>query len=223
MKRKCLAILAAFVVMAAPAGAQRGRDSATLKFQMAEWSYEYSVGGLGSKSQAETGELRYGDKTLDAKSIKDLHVNDYMHSPLGTLYWWGPRKFAFGGHGWLAHPKTSAAKGTRLTPPDASPGRVFLSAADQGTTVAIATGNYLDIRLPTLDAGERIWVVKSGTDDLLQYFPSGPDNARLPGWGSLNKQDLHFRAIKTGKATLVLRNGVESGKEWKVSVEVREK
>ena len=225
MKWKHLAILAASVLAVATifvvAEAQPVRDEAYIKYRLDKWSYEHAVRNLGSKSQGEFGALSYADKSLDAGSLPALRVNDYLHTPWGTLYWWGSSSTLFGGHGWLAYPKAYKPAGKRLTPPDAQPGFILLARADHATTVALAPGNQLGIRLPALAPDGREWAVKSGTGEILQLVtPPIPRIRHLPGWDALNQQVFQFRAVKPGRATLVMRHGGDSDMEWKVNIEV---
>ncbi|HZZ80174.1 MAG TPA: protease inhibitor I42 family protein [Gemmataceae bacterium] len=215
------------LVNAQPAGSPAATPSA--KLAVGAWQYEFAIKAWGTRSEGEWGTLTHDGIVVDAKSFPTLDVNDYVHTPWGTLYWGGISKFPWGAHGWFPTPITGKA-GKRVTPSNAPAKECVLAEADDGSTVQVTKGTRIFVRLPQSRALERNWKLADLSGDVLSATPQ-PLSRRSPlprGWGPDAWVQYSFLAERLGKAALVFEHqagpagSAPAAKKTRITIDVVE-
>jgi hypothetical protein len=71
----------------------------TVGASVGPWKHEFKLRAWGTRSEGEWGIPSFNGKEMTPETLPGVGVNDYVHTPWGTLYWHGVSKFNWGQHG----------------------------------------------------------------------------------------------------------------------------
>jgi WD40 repeat protein len=190
-----------------PVGRATKSPSPSTTFEFHKWQYKFTINAYGTRSQGEMGRLSYEEREQNLETIDELHVNDYLNTPWGPLYWHGKRKHAWDSDGWLSRPARNKPAGKRLSSPDARPHELQLSLADNGKTERVVAGDAVVIRLPSGGGRPPRWNFSTSGEAVSMQGQSECQRMVIPlGWGRYSHLFVHrLRAAKPGVADVTLK------------------
>jgi len=160
------------------------------------WTYTYSIGSAGTRSEGYYGALSYKQIELPAP----IHINDYYETPWGRLYWVGQPVVLFGAHGWMPTPLAREPIGHALIDPAIARSERFLVHLKVVAPESLYTPDRLEKDANILAALKPFGL----TEAHIQYdwFPIGSDPVTLHDtkrWGTFKvcRADLHERPTPT--------------------------
>lgn len=108
--------------------------------QAGPWTYEYSVGLEGTRSEGYYGKLLYNGREVP----EPAGFNDFYETPWGPLYWVGQPPMPFGDHGWMPRPMGRGPEGHVLMDPAELAGQVFTLKVEVLTSEELATPDRIE-------------------------------------------------------------------------------